>query len=97
MPTLLIAEGKHDEQIFIAETGEQLHAHALTLLKERLDQGYWYTDFEGDPAESPLNRMWEQEAQAIADAEDGKKALDFLLQRDYLDFEYEAVKVRVSR
>lgn len=63
-------------------TGETLEEAALKLLKLRVEQGFWYENWDDIP--------WKDDAEFIIEAQDGKGAWEFLLQRR--DHEYEWVE-----
>lgn len=50
---VLVAKEKHSTRVFDATTREALYASALTLLKERMDSGYYYEEPEA-PAEPAM-------------------------------------------
>lgn len=72
-------------------SGENLEEAALKLVTERLEQGFWYDNWD----EGNSSTQWEDRAKKIVEDKDGKTAWDFLEERN--DFEYERVEIPVIK
>jgi hypothetical protein len=82
-PQILVVREKHGNRYLPAATDEELHASALKLVTNRVEDGYWYYDDEDDAAAT--------RASDIVQASDGTAAWRFLQERD--DYEYEGVEL----
>ena len=84
--TGFVARHKWGEDVYIADDEAGFNAKALELLTQRVNDGYWYDDWN----DGNDNHQWLTRANAIVQEGDGEKAWDFLESRS--DFEYEWVE-----
>lgn len=75
---ILLVKDKWDDYTIENENGVEWAA--LDLLRQRVEDGFWYYDED------------EEKAESIIASEDAKAALRFLLDRR--DYEYEWIEVR---
>jgi len=78
---ILVVDEKHGYRYFDAGTEEALHASALKLVTERVEDGYWYDDEA------------QQIAERITKKQDGNAAWGFILRRSNSKHEYETVRL----
>lgn len=91
MSRVLVLREKNDDQMFQVSTDERLYEVALEVVTERLNEGYYYDNWDdGNP-----RHQWEDRVNAIVAKADGAAAWSLLLERD--DFEYEGVELRGMR
>jgi len=105
-PGILIFEEKHGTRYFVCNNSQEFCRAAMKVLRERLEDDYWYHDEELEPEDfakkeaaaycgivyrAPRLIKDKTRAQKISDTNDYEAALEFMEERS--DYEYERMKL----
>lgn len=88
---LLVLHGKQGDEFLEAADDLQLHAAALDVVRERLEQDWYYDNWD----DGDKRHQWNDRAKRITEEANGRWAWGFLRERD--DHEYEGVELREAR
>lgn len=87
---VLVLNEKHGNRYFYIGDETTLYDVAFRIVKQRLEEGHWYTDMSDE--DSPMILTLKDVKEAV-NTRDGRAAWEILLRRSRGEHEYERVEI----